>query len=178
MSTASQIPPIPTQSNVGPPPKPQQGLNLESELLENVAELQQQNCVHGLAVSVEDLVNLHLKNLVDDDEFLFEGGDKEIIARVLASESLQQGKIVDVHAASEEEDSEEEEEEEEEEVPKPTNQQLQNACKMLEDACMSSMYLHGVDLAQLLRCFCSELVREELAKAKQTTLDAFVTHKQ
>jgi hypothetical protein len=145
-----------------------EGLELEADLMEKVAELRRRNRIHGPPLTIDELVAPVAEDEVGEHEFIFENGDADIVKRVLHDEAVQRGDIVEVESEDEEDGAQGPQT-----VP-VSNRQMQDMCRMLEAASLQSQLSMGTELPRLLRRFRGELVQAEQRSAKQTTLDAFV----
>lgn len=145
-----------------------EGQAVEADLLKKVFELRARNRIHGPALTIEEIVQPREEDEVGETEFTFEGGDKEIVERVLHEDAVRRGVAMD-------EDSEEEEVEVIQAAPvkKVTRAEMQEMCRILEAASLESDLPEAGDMRVTLRKFRGELVKRDMQTAKQTTMDAF-----
>jgi hypothetical protein len=165
VEAAASLPVPATSQALGAIHVSKQGQQLEADLMNAVAELRRRNRIHGVPMTVEELVAPEAENEVGEGDFIFEGGDDEIVARVRHEAAVKRGDIVEVESDDEEEASAE--------GAGVSNRELQSMCKMLELACISNEVSSSMELPRLLRRFRGELMKAEQQSAKQTTLEAF-----
>jgi hypothetical protein len=100
---------------------------------------------------------------VGDSEYIFEGGEGEIVDQVNYEMALKRGEIEEIESDDEEED----EQEEDVGIGK-----LMHLCEKVERLSLKyGDYETSLDLSRSLRQFRIQLRKVETAKAKQTSLD-------
>jgi hypothetical protein len=149
--TSNPVPSIP------PPAKAAAQSQIETDLMESVAELKNRNRIFGPMPALDDLLDPVEEREVGDSPYLFEGGDEEIAAQVCREQAEDAIEI----------DSDDEEEPE----PDLTAAEMLQHARLLEIACLSSGVESSFEVLQVLRRFRVQLTKMQMVNAKQVTLE-------
>ena len=161
-----------TAPTIPSPTPPRLALNqltmLENDLMECVTKLGDRKRIRGTCPTLEDLLNPVEEREIGESDFLFPGGDGEIIAKVIRE--LQPGGDVEA------EEIEGEESDGEQEDAAPSLGEGMELCERLEKLCVIHSEARGVStllLQQQLRKLRAHLHVVQVNSARQTSLDSF-----
>ncbi|KAG2143163.1 hypothetical protein BD769DRAFT_1636819 [Suillus cothurnatus] len=155
------------------PKIPTQVTTLEIELMDSVGGLKSRNRIFGEPLTIEEILDaVEEREVGDDCDYEFPGGDNEIVEEVQRQMAIERGDIMEVDSDSEDGD------EAENVTPEYTFTQVFTLCQQLEDACLQFGELEvSFDLSKRLRAFRACVRREEIRGAKQTTIDSYFSGK-
>jgi hypothetical protein len=155
------------------PKIPTQVTTLEIELMDSVGGLKSHNRIFGELLTIEEILDpVEEREVGDDCDYEFPGGDNEIVEEVRRQMAIERGDIMEVDSDSEDGD------EAENMMPEYTFMQVFTLCQQLEDACLQFGELEvSFDLSKRLQAFRACVRREEIHGAKQTTIDSYFSGK-
>jgi len=162
-----RIPALPTATE--PTPKPQQLMLVESEVMESVHHLKEQNQIFGRFPSVDELIEPPEERELPEP--ILDGSVKVIADAVRWETAAANGEVIDVDDSDGDNDNNDEDS-----AALPCSE-LIRLCKELEAGCMhyAGDPQFSLNLSSYLIKFRARLQREEFLTAKQTMLDTFFT---
>ncbi|KIK15579.1 hypothetical protein PISMIDRAFT_16423 [Pisolithus microcarpus 441] len=149
--------------------RPNQLTSVESEVMESVRHLKEQNCIFGRLPSIDELVEPPEERELPEP--ILDGSIRAIADTVRFEMAAANGTVIDV------DDSNDSNEDDTGNVTAPTRSELIELCKQLEAGCMhygGDPHI-SLDLSSYLIKFRAHLQREEFLSAKQTTLNMYFT---
>jgi len=124
-------------------------------------------------LTIEEILDpVEEREVGDDCDYEFPGGDNEIVEEVRRQMAIERGDIMEVDSDSEDGDKAENV------TPEYTFTQVFMLYQQLEDACLQFGELEvSFDLSKRLWAFRACVCREEIHGAKQTTIDSYFSGK-
>ncbi|KAJ6622040.1 hypothetical protein B0H10DRAFT_2214648 [Mycena sp. CBHHK59/15] len=141
----------------GSMPAPSELVSLESDLMEQVANLRGRKRISAAGMpSIDDLLDPPEERYVEDHQF---GGDEDIIARV-RHEAVERGDIIEIDDSDDEDD-----------MPDMGTADVLKLCQTLERVCLlKGDPSQSMELTRALRLFRGHVQRDELLNARQMML--------
>jgi hypothetical protein len=155
------------------PKIPTQVTTLKIELMDSVGGLKSHNQIFGKPLTIKEISDpVEEREVGDDCDYKFPGGDNEIVEEVWRQMAIERGDIMEVDSDSEDGN------EAENVMPEYTFTQVFMLCQLLEDTCLQFGELEVLfDLSKWLQAFRACVCREEIRGAKQTTIDSYFSSK-
>ena len=127
--------------------------------MESVIKLKNHNCVFGLTLTLDELLDPIEEWEIEDFPHQF-ASDEEIVAQVQREQAANHAEAIEVDSDSDDE-----------EISADLRiRETINLCEQLEKTSLCSDVDCSLEVLQILQCFWAQLQWKELQNAKQTTL--------
>jgi hypothetical protein len=146
-------------------------IDAEKGLMDSVNELVKHKRIIGCPPTIEEIVNPIEEQEIGNSPYRFEGGNVEIMAKVMREMAVAQGEVIEL------DDSDSEDESNDVDNP-PSWQEVIKLCKKLENACFR---YGGENFSLELPCqlckYRAQLLHKDLCSSTQTPLTDYFTPK-